>query len=235
VPGRADAVIAISDQVARRFAGVRGADRITVIAPVGLVPEPREASDVRRELGVDDDAPLIVLVGRLHPQKDIGNLLEASVELRGRYADLVVLVAGDGPERAALARQAARLDLGGTVRFLGERDDAADLMAAANVVVMCSVWESYGFVVTEALQLGRPLVATAVGPVPELVIDGVTGRLVPPSDPTALAGAVGELLDDPSMAAQLGSTGARHLATKLDGGALVDRVAAVYLDVLEDR
>lgn len=235
VPGRADAVIAISDQVARRFAGVRGADRITVIAPVGLVARPRDPVDVRRDLGVDDNAPLVVLVGRLHPQKDIGSLLEASVVLRRRYADLIVVVAGDGPQRASLGQQATRLGLGTSVRFLGARDDAADLMVAADVVVMCSVWESYGFVVAEALRLGRPLVATAVGPVPDLVIDGVTGRLVPPSDPAALAAAIGDLLDAPERAAQLGSAGARHLAAKLDPGTLVDRVAAVYLDVLEDR
>ena len=70
---------------------------------------------------------------------------------------------------------------------------------------------------------------------PDLVIDGVTGRLVPPSDPAALAGAIGDLLDDPILAERLGSAGAEHLAAKLGPGTLIDRVAAVYLDVLEDR
>jgi glycosyltransferase involved in cell wall biosynthesis len=235
LPARADAVIAISDQVARRFAGLRGADRITVVPPVGPVALSRQGADVRAELGVENDAPLVLLVGRLHPQKDVGGLLEATVEVRRRHPGVVVAVAGDGPQRTALVQQATRLGVDRTVRFLGARDDVADLMAAADVVVMCSVWESYGFVVTEALGLGRPLVATAVGPVPDLVIDGVTGRLVPPSEPAALADAIGDLLDDPDLAARLGSTGARHLGTKLDRGTLVDRVTAVYLDLLEDR
>ena len=235
LPARADAVIAISDQVARRFTGLRGADRITVVAPVGPAPQTRRAGEVRVEVGAHEGAPLVVLVGRLHPQKDVGTLLEATVEVRDRHPDVVVAVAGDGPERESLARQASGLGLDATVRFLGARDDAPDLMAAADVVVTCSVWESYGFVVAEALDLGRPLVATAVGPVPALVIDGVTGRLVPPSDPAALASAIVDLLDDPALAARLGSAGKAHLATKLDAGTLIDRVAAVYLDVLEDR
>lgn len=235
VPARADALIAVSDQIARRFSGLRGADHIVVVPPVGPARRPGEAAHIRRDLGIGPSTPLVVLVGRLHPQKDVGTLLEATVAIRAHHPDLVVAVAGDGPQRAALERRATELGLDTTVRFLGARDDPADLMAAADVVVMCSLWESYGFVVAEALGLGRPLVATAVGPVPDMVIDGVTGRLVPPSDPPALAVATLDLLDHPDIAADLGSAAARHLAATLDAGALMDRVEAVYLDVLEDR
>ena len=110
-------------------------------------------------------------------------------------------------------------------------------MAAADVVVMCSVWESYGLVVAEALALGRPLVATAVGPVPRIwSIDGVTGRLVPPSDPRG-AGRSDRRAARRSGHGRGGSgpPAREHLATKLGPGTLIDRVAAVYLDVLEDR
>ena len=90
-------MIAISDQVARRFTGQRGADRITVIPPVGPVPEVRFPPCTASELGAGQDAPLVVLVGRLHPQKDVGTLLQATVTVRERHPDLIVAVAGDGP------------------------------------------------------------------------------------------------------------------------------------------
>lgn len=236
LPARVDATIAISDEVARHFSGSRGADRISVIAPVARAPEPhRPASAVRAELAVPDGVPLLVFIGRLHPQKDLATLLDAVAELQAAGRRCVVAVAGDGPERADLAVRCDALGLAEVVRFLGQRADAADLMAAADVVVMCSIWEGFGLVVVEALQLGRPLVATAVGPVPRLVVDGQTGRLVPPSSPGALATAIEALLRDPAGARRMGRAGADRVAALLGPEALVERVAAVYRRLLEAR
>ncbi|MCU1453570.1 MAG: glycosyl transferase, group 1 [Acidimicrobiales bacterium] len=236
LPARVDRTIVISDEMARRFQGVPGADRITVIPPAGPVPSVRRpAAAVRAELEVPDGVPLVVLVGRLHPQKDVGSLLEATRMLLDRGVELRVAVVGDGPEGDALRRRAADLRLDEVVRFTGARDDASDFLAAADVVAMCSIWEGFGLVVSEALQLGRPLVATAVGPVPRMVIDGETGRLVPPSRPNRLADVIGELLDDPAAARQLGAQGAAHIAATFSADALIDRVVGVYDQALENR
>ncbi|MCU1352024.1 MAG: glycosyl transferase group 1 [Acidimicrobiales bacterium] len=236
LPARVDETIVISDEMARRFQGAPGADRVTVIPPAGPVPRPqRTPAAVRADLAVPDGVPLVVLVGRLHPQKDVGSLLEATRILRDRGVELRVAIVGEGPERDALVRRAADLGVDDVVTFTGRRDDAADHLAAADVVVMCSIWEGFGLVVPEALQLARPLVATAVGPVPRLVIDHRTGRLVPPSRPNRLADVVGELLADPQAARALGVAGREHVAATLGPDALIDRVVAVYDHLLEKR
>jgi len=236
LPQRADAVIAISNSVARRFSGLRGSDRFVVVPPVSPGSlSTRPAHEMRAELGVPTGSSLVLLVGRLHPQKDIPNLLEAAARLRPAHPDLVVAIAGGGPQRAALEGRVRSHGLDSTVQFLGQRSDVPDLMAAADVVVMCSIWEGHGLVVGEALSLGRPLVATAVGPVADLVMDGVTGRLVPPADPPALAAAIGDLLDDPLAARRMGQAGAERMQTTMSPDALVDQVAEVYRRLLEAK
>jgi len=236
LPARADATIAISAEVARRFTGVRGANRVTVVPPVAPTPAPqRSPGEVRAELAVPTGEPLVVLVGRLHPQKDVASLLTAVDVLRRQGRMFAVAIAGDGPQRRELERLTSRLGVGDIVRFLGERPDVADLMAAGDVVVMCSIWESYGLVVSEAMQLGRPVVATDVGPVGTLVIDRRTGRLVPASDPGALAEAIGDLLDEPVEAERLGANAAAHIAAMLAPDALIDRVVDVYRNAVKAR
>ncbi|MEZ5178481.1 MAG: glycosyltransferase [Acidimicrobiales bacterium] len=191
----------------------------------------RTAAEVRAELGIGPDDPLVVLVGRLHPQKDVATLVEAATRLDPAVQ---VVVVGEGPQRGELEQLVRRHGLEARVHLVGERADATDHQAAADVVVMCSVWEGFGLVVAEALALARPVVATAVGPVPEMVIDGETGRLVPPSDPEALAGAIADLLADPVRAAGLGRAGAKLVAPHFDTDAPVRQVEEVYELVTEE-
>lgn len=229
LPARVDRTIAISADVARRFAGRPGAGRIDVVAPVGPVPVPdRPPSIVRAELGLADHTTLVVLVGRLHPQKDVGTFLRAvALMVRRGFGDLLAVVVGDGPDRTSLERQRDELGLADRVRFVGPRPSAAAEMVAAQVVVCSSMWESFGFVVAEALLLGRPVVATAVGRIPEMVIDGETGRLVPPGDPHALACAIADLVEDPqgSVMAERGRARVRAI---FDPDVLAEEVLDTY-------
>ena len=138
---------------------------------------------MRAELG-DADRPLVVAVGRLAPQKDYDTLLDAVGRLadgdsRSRWS----LVAGDGPEHDRLQRVIDGRGL--AVRLLGHRADVPDLLAAADVYVLTSTWEARALVVQEAMRAGVPVVATAVGGVPELV--GALPSLVPPGDASAVA------------------------------------------------
>jgi glycosyltransferase involved in cell wall biosynthesis len=212
VAHRARVVLAASEDLAVRARAVGGKDvRLAPVAAPRLVPTGRDPG-----LG----HPLVLAVGRLHPQKGYGTLLAALPA----WPDAVVAVAGDGPLAGELAAQAPQ------VRWLGRRDDVADLLAAADVVVLPSVWEARSLTAQEALRAGRPLVATAVGGVPELVGDGAV--LVPPGDAVALAAAVRRLLDDPAEAA---AVAARGLAVAQGWPAEEDtvaQVAAVYAELL---
>jgi glycosyltransferase involved in cell wall biosynthesis len=233
LPDRAREVIVISEQMRRRFDPDGTDEHLVVIPPVG--PEPvahRSRDDVRAELGLDERTSLLVLVGRLHPQKGIGTALDALARLD---SGVHLAIVGDGPSRPDIEAQIARLGLVERVHLLGRRDDAADFFAAADVVVVSSIWEGFGLVVAEALHLGRPVVATAVGPIPSMVVDGETGRLVPPSDPVAMASAVDDLLSDPDHAAVLGQAGAKLVRPHFDTDALVGRVEDVYRLVTRNR
>lgn len=193
-----------------RQAGARDV-RLAPVSPPAPVPTGRDPG-----LG----HPLVLAVGRLHPQKGYDVLLDA-LPLLG---DAVVAVAGDGPLEAPLRAAAPQ------VRWLGRRDDVADLYAAADVVVLPSVWEARSLTAQEALRAGRPLVATAVGGLPELLGDGAV--LVPPGDAAALGTAVRRLLDDPAEAAALAGRGRRVAATWPDEQDAVAQVAALYAELL---
>lgn len=233
LPGRVTRTIAISDEIARRFTGLPGAGRIDVIAPVGPRPCPdRTPAATRTALGVPEGTPLVVLVGRLHPQKDIGSFLEAATIVHRDEPEARFVVIGEGPEHERLAALRDRLGLRDTLELVGSRPHAANEMAAADVVVCSSIWESFGFVVAEALELGRPVVATSVGRIPEMVIDGETGRLVAPGGSRPLAAAITELLRSPTLAARLGAAGRDRVRRRFGPELLVDAVIHSYARAL---
>ncbi|MFP3900577.1 MAG: glycosyltransferase [Acidimicrobiia bacterium] len=233
LPRRADRVIAVSQEVADRFAGLPGADRVSVIAPAADPPAVhRPRAEVRAGLGVSPDAPLVVCVARLHPQKDVPTFLRAVDALRARIPGLRAALVGDGPERGAVEGLVDALGLGDVVVLAGRSPNAADEMAAADVVALSSRWEGNPITLAEAMQLGVPVAATAVGAVPDLVEDGATGRLVAPGDPAALAAACEALLRDRAGAATMAGAGRGRAATLLGRDALVAAVEDVYLEVL---
>ncbi len=212
VAHRSRVVLAASEDLAERARAV-GADDVR-LAPVAAPPLVATGADPG--LG----HPLVLAVGRLHPQKGYDTLLGALAA----WPDAVVAVAGDGPLAERLAVD------GPSVRWLGRRADVADLLAAADVVVLPSVWEARSLTAQEALRAGRPLVASAVGGVPDLVGDGAV--LVPPGDPQALATAVRRLLDDPAEAAAVAARGLAISRTWPDEADTVAQVAAAYAEVV---
>lgn len=232
LPRRTDAVIAVSPQIADRFAGRPGAERVRVVRPVGPPPVPqRDPARVRADLDISPEAPLVVCVARLHPQKDLPTLFRATAELRASFPDLVVVIVGEGPDEAELKALVSELDVDGTVRLIGPRPQAADEIAAADVVVVSSLWESGPLVVAEALELARPVVSTPVGFVPDLIEDGTSGRLAPIGDAAALAAAVGDMLSDSNRAAALGQAGRESVRRVLGADRLVGDVAKIYDEV----
>jgi glycosyltransferase involved in cell wall biosynthesis len=200
------------------------------LGPVAA-PEPpspvRDAAAVRNELGLDADQPLVLAVGRLHLQKDYPTMVQAMAQLSSRTPQAVLAIAGDGPDAAAIETQAR--GQGVLVQLLGRRADVADLMSAADLLVVASVWEARALVVQEAMQVGLPVVATAVGGVPDLV--GDDALLVPAREPQALAAAIASVLDDPGAARQRANAARERSRSWPDEDEVVDRVLRVYDEV----
>ena len=175
-------------------------ERVSVLPnPAPDLPQMAPRDELRRELELDGN--VLVFAGRLGPQKAVGVLLAALADVDG--ASLVV--AGDGPERAALERRAAELGLDGRVRFIGSvpRETVLRLFRAADAAVLPSAWENFPHTVVEALAVGCPVIATSVGGVPEVVRDGENGLLVAPNDASALAEAIERFFTDAALRERL--------------------------------
>ena len=198
----------------------------THTVPNFAVPPRPDAEPVpRASLATPEGAPLLLAIGRLHRVKGLDLLLAALARLPRAY----LWIAGEGPERVALERQAAALGVGERVRFLGWRADVAELLLACDAFVLPSRHESFGIVVLEAWAAGKPVIAAAA-PGPAFLIEpGRTGLLTPVEDPRALASAIAGLLADPERARALGAAGrAAYLQ-----GFTEAAVTARYLALLE--
>jgi len=164
----------------------------------------------RGRLGVDPESRLIVGLGRLEPVKGFQLLIEALPLICSAVPATRLLLVGDGSLRDELGARARALGVGERVQMAGARLDAAAFLAAADLVVVPSLNEGMGRVLVEAMALGRPVVATRVGGIPAVMVEGETGSLVPPGDPPALARAASELLKDPGLRQRMGEAGRRR-------------------------
>lgn len=215
--------------------GVAPAEKIVTI-PLGLDLEPfrRETGrgEARAALGLPPDGPLVGIVARLVPVKDVATFLRAFALARERVPGVRAFVVGDGEERAALERLSGELGLGASCRFVGWRADMPNVYAAADVVALSSLNEGSPVSLIEAMAAGRPVVATAVGGVPDVVRDGETGSLVPPRDPAALAAAMTELLLDGELARRYGEHGRAAAYPRFDASRLVSDIERLYDELL---
>jgi glycosyltransferase involved in cell wall biosynthesis len=191
-------------------------------------PAGEEPAAVRQRLGIPPDARVVMVVAKLTEQKGHAVLLRAIDPLLERDPQLHLVVVGDGPLGDALRAQAAALASGERVHFLGERSDARDLLGAADLFVLPSLWEGLPIALLEAMAAGLPVVATAVSGTREVVVDGVTGILVPPGDEESLTAALDRLVTDRAAAGQMGSEGRRRVAAEFSGSRLAQRHAALY-------
>lgn len=199
----ADLTLAVSPDLLDRAAraGARHRQLVPAAAPSAVSPSTPPA-EVRTALGIGD-RPLVLAVARLEPQKRLDLLVDATAGWLDRPDRPVVAVAGTGSQRSALERRAR--EARSPLLLLGRRADVPDLLQAAQVAVLASDWEGYPLAAQEALRLGVPLVATAVGGVPALV--GDAAELVPPGNPAALGVALDQLLADEGRRARLALAG----------------------------
>lgn len=201
---------------------------------LAVVPEPIDLStwddEFRRAPRRPRTQAVVLTVARMYPRKRIEDLLRAAALLKGAVATVQVRVVGSGPEHASAQRLHAELGLGDTAVLLGDvsREQLAAEYVGADVFCLPSVQEGFGIAFLEAMAAGLPVVACRVAAVPEVVLDGVTGVLVPPRDPPALARALEELIRHPARARSLGDEGRRRVVDFMP-----DRVARRFLDAVE--
>ncbi|MGE3372361.1 MAG: glycosyltransferase family 4 protein [Vicinamibacteria bacterium] len=232
-----DGLVAVSDSVRDDLValGVALASKMHVV-PLGL--ELRHLSGelsrggLRAEAGFEASAPLVGIVGRLVPIKDIPTFLAAARMLADRLPSARFVVVGDGEERDRLEGIAAELGLSGALRFLGWRRDLPSVLGDLDLVVNCSLNEGTPVALIEALAAARPVIATRVGGTPDLLEDGRYGLLVPPLDPGALAEAMFSVLQAPEAALARSREGQRAVLEKYSVERLLGDMDALYRELL---
>jgi glycosyltransferase involved in cell wall biosynthesis len=196
----------------------------------GIDPEPFLEADgafLRKELALQDE-PVLAFVGRLAPQKDPLTLIDAVKRLfKG-----ILLVVGDGELRSQVESHITENHLEKRVKLLGQRSDIPQILAASDIFVLSSRWEGLPYTIIEAMMAGLPVVATKVGGVPELVEDGITGFLVPPRDPEALAQALQKLIDDPELRKTMGQAGREKALREFTLDRMLHETERVYQEVI---
>ena len=236
-----DAFIAVSEANARYLVEVKGlpARKVRVIrngiGPARFGKPVIPAGPLRQRLGFGAGDPVLVVVGRLEPQKGHRVLLDALLRVRASIGTVRLVIVGDGSLRGALEAYCRSLGLGDAVRFVGRQSNVEDWLALAQVVVLPSFYEGLPLVALEALAAERPLVATAVDGTPEVVRDGRTGLTVPPGDPARLAQAILRLLRDPTLGSQLARAGRELVAQEFTHERQVSETEQLYRETWERR
>jgi glycosyltransferase involved in cell wall biosynthesis len=194
----------------------------------------RGRAETRRALGADEERVCALALAALVRRKGLDVLLEALARAPLRDAPLTLWIAGDGPERSDLEARAAAQGVAPRVRFLGRRDDKADLLAACDLLVLPSRREGLGVAALEAMACGRAVLASRVGGLADAVVHERTGLLVPPEDPDALAVALARLTRDAALRARLGAAGPGRIAEGFAAAQMCDAYARLYRELLAE-
>jgi glycosyltransferase involved in cell wall biosynthesis len=231
----ADSLIVNSEAVASRFRWAPHGKVHRIYNGVDVKRfSPRPPSlHLRRALSLPEDALVVGSVGRFVPFKGYASLIDAARQVQNSKPGVHWVLVGEGPLRGELESQNLSLGMKSQVHFTGWRDDVPDILALCDLFVLPSLGEHFGRVLIEAMAMGKPMVATDAGGVPEIVIPDETGLLVPPGQPEALAAAVLSLLRDPERAARLGEAGRRRAEGVFSLERHVDGVEHVYQNLLQ--
>ncbi len=235
-----DRIIVCSNKTGDVIAAEEGVARDTFLALHNVIDTnsfkpSRAADDVRREFGISPSDTVVVYVASLATRKGHAYLLEGFEQIARERAHLKLVLVGDGPLRAELREWSASHGLESRIVFTGQRMDIADILSIATVFVSPALNEAFGIVLIEAMFSGLPCVATRVGGVPEVVDDGITGILVAPADPRALADGIRTLLSDPDRARKLGAAGRQKVLAAFSADQYAAKLEALYRGLIAQK
>jgi len=225
----ATAIVTVSDHDRRMFIerGLAKPEKITVI---------HNAYSIQIDEMADAPEPphreVIGFVGRLADQKGVEFLIRAAPSVLATHPRAKFLIVGDGPDRPMLESLAHELGVAESVEFAGYRPEPSSLIQGMDIVVIPSIYDPFPLVTLEVMALGRAIVGSAVGGIPEAVQDGKTGVLVPPRDPAAIAAALVNLLDQPQLVAEMGTAGKRRAKREFSPGTITGQYADLYRRLL---
>ena len=237
----ADRLIAVSEDVRRFHATYTGVPEEKFVTIENGVDIHRFAGfesagqAVRKELEFDNAAVVFGIVGRLTPPKDHSTFLKAAALILQKAPQARFLIVGEGPLREDLQLQAQEFGLGNTLVFIGLRNDIPAVLAALDVLVFSSLWEGLPVSLLEGMAAARPVVATTVGGIPEVVLPDKSAFLVPAGDAVALAEACLRLVSDSTTRRSMGQAGLARVVAHYSIDAMVDRTAALYAKLLQER
>lgn len=207
------------------------ADRVVTIHN-GIDPDKfrrrQSRETARRALGLPEGGLIVGGLGRLDEAKGFTHLLDAAATLRAEFPNLVVAIAGAGPLRESLEAQAERLGLGGVVRFLGFQSDVQPVLDALDVFAMPSLCETLGYALLEAMATELPAVGAAVGGIPEVIVEGETGFVIPPRNPDRLTAGLQTLLTNADLRSRMGAAGRERVIRHFHERDMVRKTIEVY-------
>ena len=232
-------LIACTAQVAEKLHNQDGIDAGRIVTLANGVDLQRFADvtpvDIERELGASGGGPWLAVLGRLEPVKGQAYLLECLALLRDQGIEFRCVLIGDGPERESLVEKVTRLQLADRVHLAGFRDEVPAWLAAIDVLVMPSRWEGLPMALLEAMALGKPVVAHAVGGIPDVLRDGQEGLLVPPHHPQQMMQALARLLGDTALRAQMGANALSRVRSHYSAEALARAYEKLYRDAMAEH
>lgn len=233
--GRNTRLIAVSGAVAESATDYPGPDPIVVPNGVAVSVSDEDRRAARDELGISDTTLMIIHVGNIRPHKGHSNLIAATAKLKAMLQDFVVVSIGGEKYDGDLARiqaEAAEAGVDDVFRALGRRENALSFVAASDVMANPSDHEGLPLAILEAMSLGKPVVATAVGGVPSVIDSGVNGLLVPAADSAALADSLHDLANDSGLRSRIGSKAREDALAKYGLEAMIRTVEGIYEEVL---
>jgi sugar transferase (PEP-CTERM/EpsH1 system associated) len=229
-----DRMVAVSDDVKRVAIESGGVDPSRITTVYNGIDTSKYSSatgrgdEVRRQLVVARDERLVGVVARLTPEKDHATLLDAFRLVVNTHPNCRLVVVGDGELKGALVSQSQSLGIEDRVTFLGSRSDVPELVFAFDVVVLPSKVEGLGITLLEAMAAGRPTVGARAGGIPEVVVEGETGLLVDPGDAPGFAVAIARLLNDDTLAAEMGRNGRARVERRFGLAGMISSYEAIY-------
>jgi glycosyltransferase involved in cell wall biosynthesis len=233
----ADAMIVVSEDARRRMIEVERipSDRLELLPNGVEALPPGDGRALRGDLGIRRGDPVVGTVCIIRTEKALDVLVGAAARLTEHFPRLRLLIAGDGPDRARVEGLTERVGLSDRIHMTGARTDVPDVLAAIDIAVICSDYEGSPRSVLEFMDAGKPIVATDVGGIPEVIEDGVHGLLVPPRDEAALAAALAEVLDDLDRGREMGARARDRCRRELSLDRTVESLQELYEELHSRR